>query len=628
MSLWNPYAFTPTGQPVAPVAPPALRVIDGEATAQQLTMAQQAFVQFSERARLSVVPNPVEMGRLPDGTPYKIIDVAGVRTMMLWPSNGEERRSGVVIALSDLNGAVLAGHHTDGVPTRYLLTPKAKANRDATGSWLVRKLREPWEGGKAVQSTPNGKKYFTGIDGRSDFLYPYATTGFGSINERAYTIEDREALGIRQSGVEVFLSNDSEAPIPFILQDEDGKEYAAQLVFQVAGGITSVSLYVGSMEKTPGIPVGDLVATVTFPASVAVRLYAVSIRNDGREARAAARDGIEICNLTLQITKDSLDYTLSDRSRDSFTEYAHAPVVSINTVETTPTGSITYRRTNGNYVDPADGITKGGTGKTTQRNGVTKVFAFGPKGQATDTRATEDIFITEGTNDYEFREELVIGVGGTGFELSDIYEKITVINNCPELSDFLGDSAEASEAAVYREDTYSLHAEWTPTEWVAGVRNYSGNRVTHQLDYYGTVSNIFYDRYQQFAIYLDIVPPSSTVIQSLSGTDRFAWTSSTTTKPGKVVLKAKYKTSIVLDHELVISSAQPGSFIAYAASDPLTAALVVNLMRIKRMPSGANQRLASWIFMVDESGVKTIHDVMPSLPPDVCAIENRLLYSL
>ena len=36
MSLWNPYAFTPTGRAMAPVAPPALRVIDGQATAQQL----------------------------------------------------------------------------------------------------------------------------------------------------------------------------------------------------------------------------------------------------------------------------------------------------------------------------------------------------------------------------------------------------------------------------------------------------------------------------------------------------------------------------------------------------------------------------------------------------------------
>ena len=97
MSLWNPYAFTPTGQPVAPAAPPALRVIGGEATAQQLAMAQQAFVQFSMHSRLSSVPNPVEAGRLPDGTPYKIIDVAGARTMMVWPENGLRARPGGVV---------------------------------------------------------------------------------------------------------------------------------------------------------------------------------------------------------------------------------------------------------------------------------------------------------------------------------------------------------------------------------------------------------------------------------------------------------------------------------------------------------------------------------------------------
>ena len=51
-------------------------------------------------------------------------------------------------------------------------------------------------------------------------------------------------------------------------------------------------------------------------------------------------------------------------------------------------------------------------------------------------------------------------------------------------------------------------------------------------------------------------------------------------------------------------------------------------MRVKRMSSGVNKRLASWLFLVDESGVKTLKDVMPGLPDDVCAIENRLLYSL
>lgn len=619
MSLWNPYAFTPTGQPVAPVAPPALRVIDGEATAQQLAMAQQAFVQFSERARLSVVQNPVEAGQLPDGTPYKIIDVAGVRTMMIWPTNGEERRSGVVIALSDLNGDVLEGHHTDGVPTRYLLTPKAKANRDATGSWLVRKLREPWDGGKAVQSTPNGKKYLVGIEGRSDLLYPYATNGFGSINERAYSIEDREVLSVRQSGVEVFLSNNSESPIPFILQ-QDGKEYAAQLVFGVAGAATTASLYVGTLEDTPGVPVGELVDSITFPPSVAVQQYGVSVRNDGREARTAARDGLDICNLTFQITKDSLSYTLTDRTGDSSTVYQYAPRVNIDDLVFTDTGSTRYRKSNGNFVD-TDGITKGATGKTIQKLGITKVFAFGPKGQEVAISATDDLTITEGTSNYEFFEETVTGVGASGWEQLDRYERTTIVKNCPEVSDFVGDT---SKAAVYLERTTALRGDWS----VDGTRVYNGLRVTRQLDYFGTVSNIFYDRYQQFAIYVDIVPPMGIGIERASGDSSVFYPESSSVEPGKVLLKVKHKNAILLEQELAITSDQPGTFIAYAASDPLTAALVVNLMRIKRMPSGVNRRLASWIFLVDESGVKTLQDLMRSLPEDVCAIENRLLYSL
>ena len=92
MSIWNPYAFTPTGQPVAPVAPPALRVIDGQATAQQLAHAQDAFYRFCASARLSAVPNPVETGRLPDGTRYRIVKVGPQTTMEIWPGGGAAQK--------------------------------------------------------------------------------------------------------------------------------------------------------------------------------------------------------------------------------------------------------------------------------------------------------------------------------------------------------------------------------------------------------------------------------------------------------------------------------------------------------------------------------------------------------
>lgn len=112
MSIWNPYAFTPTGQPVAPVAPPALRVIDGQATAQQLAHARDAFYRFCASARLSAVPNPAETGRLPDGTRYRIVTV-GVQTVMeIWPLNvtdSTEMMHGVLRQVSEFDKLTAGG---------------------------------------------------------------------------------------------------------------------------------------------------------------------------------------------------------------------------------------------------------------------------------------------------------------------------------------------------------------------------------------------------------------------------------------------------------------------------------------------------------------------------------------
>ena len=85
MSLWNPFAFDVLGRPLTQKAPPVLRVLSGELTASTHRLAQGAFYRFCESARLSFAPNPVEMGKLADGTPYKIIDVGGQRTMLVWP---------------------------------------------------------------------------------------------------------------------------------------------------------------------------------------------------------------------------------------------------------------------------------------------------------------------------------------------------------------------------------------------------------------------------------------------------------------------------------------------------------------------------------------------------------------
>ena len=87
MKLPDPMAFDVLGRPIAPTAPPVLRVVSGEASEGQLVDARRAFQRHLMHARLSVVPNPVEQGRLPDGTIYKIITVGSVRTMLIWPAS-------------------------------------------------------------------------------------------------------------------------------------------------------------------------------------------------------------------------------------------------------------------------------------------------------------------------------------------------------------------------------------------------------------------------------------------------------------------------------------------------------------------------------------------------------------
>ncbi|MFZ7321394.1 hypothetical protein ACLSZO_17455, partial [Comamonas jiangduensis] len=67
-ALWSPYAFDVGGQPYALSAPPALRAIGGQLTAVQAAMAQDVFVRFCNAQRYSLVPNPSEIGSLPDGT--------------------------------------------------------------------------------------------------------------------------------------------------------------------------------------------------------------------------------------------------------------------------------------------------------------------------------------------------------------------------------------------------------------------------------------------------------------------------------------------------------------------------------------------------------------------------------
>ena len=98
--IYNPYAFGVLGGPAPLVAPPALRVVSGQATPEQIAMARDVFTRFCSGARLSHVPHPAEIGRLPDGSTYRITDVAGNRVMQLWAVGGVDEivtRGGIVL---------------------------------------------------------------------------------------------------------------------------------------------------------------------------------------------------------------------------------------------------------------------------------------------------------------------------------------------------------------------------------------------------------------------------------------------------------------------------------------------------------------------------------------------------
>lgn len=103
MSIWNPYGFTIGGAPaLLGAAPPALRVVGGPATAEQLAAARMTFSQFCAVARTSPVRNPRVVGRLPDGSRYEISVVGPETKMTLWV---EAQGSGQFIAWTSFVGA-------------------------------------------------------------------------------------------------------------------------------------------------------------------------------------------------------------------------------------------------------------------------------------------------------------------------------------------------------------------------------------------------------------------------------------------------------------------------------------------------------------------------------------------
>lgn len=132
MSIWNAYGFDLLGRPVDARAPDALRVV-GQASAPQLAMAQDAFASYCMRVRSSVVPNPTEIGRLPDGSPYRIVTVGNSTVMEIHPRTEEVD--------DDSIRGILATHTVGDVSRAWLITPGGKF-RAPDNTWKIKQLPE------------------------------------------------------------------------------------------------------------------------------------------------------------------------------------------------------------------------------------------------------------------------------------------------------------------------------------------------------------------------------------------------------------------------------------------------------------------------------------------------------
>ena len=149
--IWNPHATTLLGQPLPAMAPPVLRVWgDGQASTMHHAMAQAAFARFCAVARTSQVSNPTEIGRLPDGTIYRISTVSNSSVMEIWPSSQQQTKgTGIQFDLM-----------TEGGIQTFLLSPVPQAGtKRHAGSFSVRLLEAALAGGVAVHADPTGRSY-------------------------------------------------------------------------------------------------------------------------------------------------------------------------------------------------------------------------------------------------------------------------------------------------------------------------------------------------------------------------------------------------------------------------------------------------------------------------------------
>lgn len=590
--IWDPNAFTFTGQPLAPRSPAALRVLGAQATPTQRAMAQAAFSAFCTNSRLSPVPNPVENGRLPDGSPYKIQTVGPQTTMTLWPVGEEDTvRGGIGIVLTDLVGGLLPGHILVGEGGEeqaqpYILTPvEKKGTRTSTGKWKVRKAA--FNGGKASFYHPKSGKYLMGMDGSPDGLLPPppGNSDMAGVNTRA------NRIGFRIDGTSFYAGKREDAAgafrseydmLPFFRRNAAGQLCWVQIVPEFLFG-TRLKMFAGLYEPAPAAYVGELVDTFEMPVDYTLNYQTISPSPDGNTLRMVFRR-------TSNNAFTAVDMAVSDAGLSVTTMVDYFTTVP-GSANTTVVGTIPTGRT----------ITQTNTG------GKSLGLEYG----------------------YDGKGQPVVVRPGTIFGDS--------VNVLFEQSTDTTEGEFQTSVDTVRSDSFARHA--TPGIEINGVDVTFPRPTTTQFNYYTTTTVTVtatgalvsfsvegsggIDSRNYTAIFILASDPVSQFIVQVVNLRHFTqtshpvavntggvWTvetvidSETETYTPTIQVSAK---GAVID-EIPFGAFDAGKFAATIAADPVTGAICCNVLEFTGDDRAEVAR--SWIYVADDTGGKRLSEIM------------------
>lgn len=612
MTIWNPFITTPAGRPIGPVAPPSLRVLGGVASAAQLAMAQQAYYRFCEQQRVSVVVNPIFAGTLEDGSRYRIVVTGPVTIMELWPAGGQEdRRSGIGIRLTTLDGSLVLGHiHADGTrPQPYILTPRVTpGTRKTTGAWKVRKVNG-YSGGKAVWGDKGGKRFFAGVGGKHydiDLVdYRSIDRIFGT-NNRAYWVgefgpgsliytTDEKASGSFRASIDT---------LPFTHRDTAGQLWIMQItpVFLSEQRLQLWGQPYDGKEFTGEI--GDLLSEVPIPAGHTMVWQTLSVSLDGHAARMVFRKvGVAFSKVDLSISPTALAIT----SMEDVGSY------------TPPTS---HTETTGNQVE----------GEYTRTTVGTAGWYSMPGGYGFDAKGNTTAFLLRETDGISGDGTTRITENRTyGGSLADGYDIYTYDYTAtadlvfPARSIDYGSHIVSFEAG---DETYNTTLREIRERWRDDT---SPNGIRDRVRRTGLATTVRNDN--------DSVPVFVDALTDLSVTARYIHTgvnvsttdytfdfppggdagtvdnsTSETTHSYRRQLKVVCRGAEVL----VVDTPVPDStnftgiqYVALSAADPLTGAVCINILELDYMAGSDAPPLRSWIVLADDKGAKLLRDVLP-----------------